>query len=48
MISDLQTGGNNSVITQMDTFLDAQLKISDDIDLLELNNDYDKYRYITR
>jgi len=32
MISDLQTGGNNSVITQMETFLDAQLKISDDID----------------
>ena len=32
MISDLQTGGDNSTITQMQKFLSFDLKISDDID----------------
>ena len=32
LISDLQTGGDNSVITQMQKFLSTDLKISDDID----------------
>ena len=32
MISDLQTGGDNSTITQMQKFLSNDLRISDDID----------------
>jgi protein O-GlcNAc transferase len=35
-----------SIVKSVDSL--CMLKISDDIDLLELNNDYDKYRYITR
>ena len=35
-----------SVIKEVNSL--CALKISNDIDLLELNNDYDKYQYITR